>query len=237
MIQQRTGFVPPHTGQNHCSAAVIGRIKHIITKCKCKITLPCQWDPANHQDLEWSLQNEAVPLLVFLLSEWSSYEHKRFYIYTLKQAVCLSHWSISLRAPSGRKQRVKAYSHKAWAPLKLLTINQVIHGATARISAFKIIIWMVKTTIITATTKKQSPYCVTTVEFRFDIQKPEDPLVDSDFKLLSLADCSFFCSSALQWMPEQLCIISASQNTAWVIQFTQKVLIFSFPHSKRGALY
>lgn len=65
MIQQRTGFVPPHTGQNHCSAVVIGQIKHIITKRKCKITSPCQWDPANHQNLDWSLQNEAIPLSPF----------------------------------------------------------------------------------------------------------------------------------------------------------------------------
>lgn len=65
MIQQRTGFVPRHTGQNHCSAAAIGLIKHIITKRKCKITWPGQRNPANHQKLEWRLQNEAVPLFVF----------------------------------------------------------------------------------------------------------------------------------------------------------------------------
>lgn len=65
MIQQRTGFVPRHTGQNHCSAAAIGLIKHIITKRKCKITWPGQRNPANHQKLERRLQNEAVPLFVF----------------------------------------------------------------------------------------------------------------------------------------------------------------------------
>lgn len=232
MIQQKTGFVPWHTGQNHCPAVVIGWIKHIITHCKCKITTACQWDPTNHQNLEWSLQNEAMHPFVCLLSGWSSYVRKRLYVYTLKQVVCLSNWSISLGAPSGsiRRKLVKAYFRKAGAPLKLFqkekawissNNSQVIHGATAQNAAFKIIIWAISILCNHSWMK---------------IWHSKSWRYSGRVRLEVAKSCwlQLFCSSVLQWTPEQLCIISASQNTAWVMQFMQKVPIFSFSRSKRG---
>lgn len=205
MIQQRTGFVPPHTGQNHCSAAVMGQIKHIITKRKCKITSLCQWDPANHQNLDWSLQNEAIPLSPFYCQDeahmsvngWTSTHLTGCVSFTLIHFTQGSQWVHQEEAecdeglfPQGLSPSSYSRRKKAWISSNN---NQVIPGTTAGNAAFIIIIWMVK--------KKKSLYCVTTVEYRFDIQNPEDTLVDSDFKLLSLADCSPFvpryCSECL----------------------------------------
>lgn len=121
MIQQRTAFVPRRACRHHRSEVVVGWIKHrCCKKRRVKFHRHDDGMQQNTKKPEWSLQNGAIVLLLQLLSGRRSYELT--YLYVLKHVLCPSHWSISLRAPSGSIRTsqtvMKAYSHTASAPPK-----------------------------------------------------------------------------------------------------------------------